>query len=203
MAWRAMRPRGGAGSGPAGRHGPGDGRRGPSSPSGARPRCPRPVSPWKYSWNSSRSRHSGSSRNFAIEPATGPVAVGVREPDRDEAPRQVGGDVAQPEPAARARRVLDGELVAERLVPAQHRLDEQVVDREPDRAAPVRVAAEQAASSTRRARSRSTRGSPRSRSGTAPRGAGARGPAARAARGTRPRDTPRAAPVQAAPVAGG
>jgi hypothetical protein len=72
------------------------------------------------------------------------MAVGVRQPDRDEPGREVPGDVTEPHPDAGPGRVLDGEVGAERLVPAHQRLDEQVVDREPDRAAPVRVAAEQA-----------------------------------------------------------
>ena len=70
---------------------------------------PAPVSPWKYSWNSSRSRHSGSSRNFAIAPATGRWPVGVRQPDRDEPGREVRGHVAQPQPPPGAGRMLDGE----------------------------------------------------------------------------------------------
>ena len=45
-------------------------------------------------------------------------------------------------------------------------LDEEVVEREPDRAAPVRVAAEHVRSSTRPARSRSWRGGRRSRGRT-------------------------------------
>src|SRR5436309_3388199 len=45
----------------------------------------------------------------------------------------------------RARGALDGESVAEVAVEASQRLDHQVVHRKPDRAAPVRVAAEEIA----------------------------------------------------------
>ena len=103
---------------------------------------PAPVSPWKYSWKSSRSRHSGSSRNFAIEPATGRWRSSVRQPDRDETRGEVRSDVTEAHPLPRA---VGCSTVNSswRLVPAQQRLDEQVVDQEPDRPAPVRVAAEQ------------------------------------------------------------
>ena len=55
------------------------------------------------------------------------------------------GDLVQRQILARAGRALDREVVAVVVVELLERLDDQVVDREPDRAAPVRVAAEQAA----------------------------------------------------------
>ena len=58
---------------------------------------------------------------------------------------------------ARARRVLELEVVAEEALVDDELADRQVVDRHPDRPAPVRVAAEHASSSTRPARSRSRR----------------------------------------------
>ena len=104
---------------------------------------PAPVSPWKYSWNSSRSRHSGSSRSFAIAPATGrwPSASGSQIETRRAARSAATSRrrIRRPEPVGYST----VNVLAQRLVPAQQRLDEQVVDREPDRAAPVRVAAEQ------------------------------------------------------------
>ena len=63
---------------------------------------------------------------------------------RDQPHGQVARDVAQAKATTGAGRVLDRERLAEPVVPAQQRLDEQVVDREPDRTAPVGVAAEQA-----------------------------------------------------------
>ena len=74
---------------------------------------PAPVSPWKYSWKSSRSRHSGSVWNFAIAPVDRPAAVGVGQPDRDEPCGEVLRDVAQPDRVARPGRVLDREVVAQ------------------------------------------------------------------------------------------
>ena len=123
---------------------------------------PAPVSPWKYSWNSSRSRHSGSSRSFVVGAGHRPTAVRVGQPDGHQPAGEVLGHVAQPQAVARSRSgTRRVNVVAQALVPAQQRLDEQVVDREPDRPAPVRVAAEQACSSTRPARSRSTPSRPR------------------------------------------
>ena len=58
----------------------------------------------------------------------------------------------------RAGRALDLERVAVEVVVALQRLDQQVVDREPDRPAPVGVAAEQAG--VRLGRRRSRRGTP-------------------------------------------
>ena len=55
---------------------------------------------------------------------------------------------------ARAGRALDLEVVAEIVVELLQRLDQQEVDREPDRAAPVRVAAEEAGRRLAPARSR-------------------------------------------------
>ena len=82
---------------------------------------PAPVSPWKYSWNSSRSRHSGSSRNFAIAPGDGPVAVGVGQPDRTSragrsaatsrrrrrVPEPVGYSTVNVSPSASSQRSID------------------------------------------------------------------------------------------------
>ena len=205
MAWRAMRS---SAEAPAFRSsGPPRARRcatRPVQPVWCEAPIPAPVSPWKYSWNSNRSRHSGSSRNFAMRPATGrwPSASGsqIETSRADRSAATSRRRSRRPDPVGYS--TVNG--LAQRLVPAQHRLDEQVVHREPHRAAPVRVAAEQVRSSTRRARSRSTPGSPRSRSGTAGRGAGATAPGARAARGTRrPRRAPRAARARAARAAGG
>ena len=76
----------------------------------------------------------------------------------------------------------------------------QVVDREPDRPAPVRVAAEQAAASTRPARSRRGTSCRRARARTDARVVRATARAARAATGTRPRRASAAARAAAAPA---
>jgi hypothetical protein len=58
--------------------------------------------------------------------------------------RELVRDLLQVEAPARAGRELDLEVVAVEVVVALERFDDQEVDREPHRAAPVRVAAEQA-----------------------------------------------------------
>src|SRR5262245_53226940 len=45
---------------------------------------------------------------------------------------------------SRAGRALDGEVVTVVVMKLLQRLDDQVIDREPDRSAPVRIAAEEA-----------------------------------------------------------
>ena len=72
------------------------------------------------------------------------AAVLVVEEDRNETAGEVVGQDGQGDFAPRAGRVLDEDVVAEEPgIPVQ-RIDDEVVDREPDRAAPVGVATEQA-----------------------------------------------------------
>src|SRR6516164_11325697 len=72
------------------------------------------------------------------------AAALVVEEDRNETAGEVVGQDGQGDLASGADGVLDEDVVAEEPgIPVQ-RLDDQVVDREPDRAAPVGVAAEQA-----------------------------------------------------------
>src|SRR5207244_2906063 len=69
------------------------------------------------------------------------------EPGRERAggrARDSGGHSPQVEQPAGAGRALDLQVVAEEVVELLERLDQQVVDREPDRPPPVRVAAEEA-----------------------------------------------------------
>ena len=75
-------------------------------------------------------------------PEAGPPAVRADQEDRDEPVLQVGDDGVQRQPVARAGRVLDGQVVAEEAVVALEGADDQVVEREPERAPPVGVAAE-------------------------------------------------------------
>ncbi len=71
-----------------------------------------------------------------------PPAVGTASEDGDEPVLQIGGDLVQGQLLAGPGRVLDGELVAEEPVVAFQGADHQVVQREPDGAAPVGVPAE-------------------------------------------------------------
>src|SRR5262245_31106604 len=72
----------------------------------------------------------------------GPAAVRAREPDGDEPVGEVLGDLGEGPLLARAGRVLELEVVPEEAVVDHELADGEVVDRHPDRAAPVRVAAE-------------------------------------------------------------
>src|SRR5437773_4172519 len=73
----------------------------------------------------------------------GPSAVAPAQKEPDEPARQLPGDVPEVEPPVRAARTLDLQVVAIKVVELLQRLDEQVVHREPERAAPVGVAAEE------------------------------------------------------------
>ena len=85
-----------------------------------------------------------------LEQRPSPPKTGRRPPvvAQEEADRGGARGRRRPRPAcsccARAGRALDREVVAVVVVELLERLDEQVVDREPDRSAPVRVAAEEA-----------------------------------------------------------
>ena len=130
-------------SDPAARRGPGGARRGPSSRSGARrrspPRCRRGSTRGTAAGRATRGRR-GTSR-WSRRPGRWPSASGsqIETRRRDRSAATSRRRRRRPEPVGYST----VNVVAERLVPAQHRLDEQVVDREPDRAAPVGVAAEQ------------------------------------------------------------
>ena len=95
---------------------------------------PAPVSPWKYSWKRTRSRQCGSRANRASPPWHGrrPSPSGRK---RDASRRR---DLARHLPEvhhdARSGRALDRQRVAVEVVIPLERLDQQVVDREPDRA---------------------------------------------------------------------
>ena len=56
---------------------------------------PRPVSPWKYSWNSTWSRKCGSFCSFAWSPKHRPPAVCVAQEEPRQPPRQLVGDLAR------------------------------------------------------------------------------------------------------------
>src|SRR4030095_8509999 len=80
----------------------------------------------------------------------GPPAVLIAQEDAREPPRALRGPPPQVERRRRARRERDLERVAVEVVELLQRLDQQVVDREPDGAAPVRVAPEEPARGLRR-----------------------------------------------------
>ena len=82
-----------------------------------------------------------------------PLAGRVREPDCCHPLGKSGRDVAQPELFAGSRWELDGERAPQAFVPPEQRFDEHVVQREPDRPAPIRVRHRRSRSSTRRAHS--------------------------------------------------
>ena len=84
-----------------------------------------------------RSAASASRRT----PAAGPCSS--RRKIRVSRRGQLVGDLLDRDEAARAGRALDLEVVAVVVMELLQRLDDQEVDREPDRPAPVRVAAEQ------------------------------------------------------------
>src|SRR5262245_56709498 len=72
----------------------------------------------------------------------GAPAIRTREPDGDEPVGEVLRDLREAPLLARAGRVLELEAVAEEAVVDHELADRQVVDRHPDRPAPVGVAAE-------------------------------------------------------------
>src|SRR5581483_5345098 len=73
-----------------------------------------------------------------------PRSVGALHEDRDEARRELVGHLLERQMPAGASRALDDEVVAEVAVVHPQRLQQEVVDGEPNRSAPVRVAAEEA-----------------------------------------------------------
>ena len=73
---------------------------------------------------------------------TGPPPVVARKEDGREAARELDGNLAEREPPPRAGRTLDAEFGSLEVVVALQRFDEQIVQRKPDRYAPVRIASE-------------------------------------------------------------
>ena len=103
---------------------------------------PAPLSPWKYSLNTRLSFQAGS-RLQPLDPAeAGAPPVRPDEEDRDQPVLEILADGIEGQLVAAARRVLEGQLVAEEPVVALERADEQVVEGEPQRTSPVGVAAE-------------------------------------------------------------
>src|SRR5262249_10263655 len=72
-----------------------------------------------------------------------PPPIAAAQEEAGESLREVAGHLGQCRLPAGAGGVLHGELVAQEVVELLERLDEQVVDRKPDRAAPVAVPSEQ------------------------------------------------------------
>ena len=104
---------------------------------------PAPVSPWKYSWNRMRSLPVLILLEFVDVAVHGTPAVVVAGEDAAHAARQLGRNLPQCQILARTRGALHLEVVAQVVVEALQRLDQQEVHREPDRPAPVGVAAEE------------------------------------------------------------
>ena len=116
---------------------------------------PAPVSPWKYSWNWSRSRQSGSVANLAIDAVDRAAPVGVGQPDGDQPARR--GPSATSRSRSRCPEPVGYSTVKsspEPDVPVAQRLDHEVVEREPDRARASSSCRRTGPTSIRRARSR-------------------------------------------------
>src|SRR6185503_12263438 len=75
----------------------------------------------------------------------GSAAAVVLQEDARQPARDLLGDFPERQQSTRSGRTLDLVGVAEVMMKLLQRLDDQEVDGEPDRAAPVRVAAEQPA----------------------------------------------------------
>ena len=101
-----------------------------------------PLSPWKYSLKIRLSCQAGSVCSSSVPPKQARRPSRTAREDRDQPVKQVCGDLVQGQLPARSGRVFDGEVVAEEPVVSLKRLDDQVVQRKPDRASPVGVAAE-------------------------------------------------------------
>ena len=69
-------------------------------------------------------------------------AVRVSKPELDQAIRKLVRDLIQRQVVTRAGRTFDLEIVAVVMMKLLERFDQEIIDRHPDRAAPVGVAAE-------------------------------------------------------------
>src|SRR5581483_2727575 len=78
-----------------------------------------------------------------VVPVAGTAPAGVADEQRREATCQLARDLGERHGHARSGRTLDAEIRAVEVVVALERLDQQVVDREPDGSAPIRVPAEE------------------------------------------------------------
>ena len=83
------------------------------------------------------------SLELLVRPEHWPPFIGATQEDRREPPRDVVGDFGERRLAPRTGRVFDPKVRAEEPCEPAQRFDDVVVDRHPDRAAPVGVAAEQ------------------------------------------------------------
>ena len=95
---------------------------------------PRPVSPWKYSWNEQEIlpvRIGGEAR---LVPVAGAPSVLVGQEEIGRGVRRARGDLLEVHELAGAGRTFHLQAVAVEVVVALQRLDQQVVHREPDRA---------------------------------------------------------------------
>src|SRR5947199_10698277 len=78
-----------------------------------------------------------------VVPLAGAAAVGIRDEEAREPAVELLRDLTETHEAPRAGGTLDAQVVAVEVVVALERLGEQVVQREPHRAAPVGVAPEE------------------------------------------------------------
>src|SRR3954471_23580107 len=70
------------------------------------------------------------------------LSISITHPELYQTIRQVVGNFVQRQIFARARRALHFEIVTVIMMKLLKRFDQQIVDRQPDRPAPVRIAAE-------------------------------------------------------------
>src|SRR6266536_4434737 len=86
---------------------------------------------------------AGVARVALVFAMAGAPATPVRKEEGREAPRQLLRDLREVHEDARSHRALHSEPVTIEMMVALQRLDEEVVDRKPDRPAPVGVASEE------------------------------------------------------------
>ena len=84
---------------------------------------------------------------FLLPAVAGARPILVRQKNARESARDFLRHLLQVHHVARAGRAFDLEVVAVEVVVAFERLDDQIIDREPDRTAPIRVTAEEIARS--------------------------------------------------------
>src|SRR5436309_12854996 len=92
-------------------------------------------------------RVGGEALDAPVDRSPAPL---VAQEDPCQPARQLGGHLPERHHLPRARREFHLQLAAVEVIEALQRFDEQEVHRKPDRTAPVRVAAEQAAGGLRR-----------------------------------------------------
>jgi len=84
-------------------------------------------------------------REPRVASVEGPNPVLIRQEDAGQPARKFLGDLLKRQHFSRTDRTFDLKLVAVKVMVALQSLDDQIVDRKPNRTAPIRVSAEQVA----------------------------------------------------------